>query len=91
MGLPIVEMPTDEVDIQGTKVPVRGLSRSEFVDLTKRADGDAEVAEIGALALGAGVSEEEAEAWRDSAPCGDVGRLLDRISELSGMGDNQGK
>lgn len=91
MGLPKVELPTDKVEIDGEMVEVRGLSRTEFLGLSKRAAGDVEIAEVGALVLGCGVTEEEAAEWRATTPAGDVGRVLDRISELSGMGENQGK
>lgn len=91
MSLPKVEMPKDEVDVQGNKVPVRGLSRAEFLKISQDSDGDVESAEIACLALGAGVSADEAKEWRENAPAGDVGRVLDRIAELSGVGTDQGE
>ena len=90
--LPKIELPTDVVDLHGTKVEVRGLSRSEFLHMAKEAEGDVETAEILALAAGAGCTVEEAKEWRENSPSGDVGKVLDRISELSGMSaEQQGK
>lgn len=84
MALPKIEMPKDEVDVQGTKVPVRGLSRAEVLEM-HGCDGDLNKAEVVALVHGAGVTQEEAQDWRENTPADLVGLVLDRIVELSGL------
>lgn len=83
-SLPPVPLPTDTVNVAGVDVPVRGLSRSESLHITQM-NGDIDAAETYLLARGAGVSEEDAKAWRDSAPADAVGAVVDRIVELSGL------
>lgn len=85
MSLPKVELPTGEVDIQGTKVPVRGLSRVEVLEMGQHED-DIGKAEAIALMYGAGVTLEEAQSWRENTPADQVGIVLDKIVELSGLG-----
>lgn len=84
MTLPNVPLPTDTVDVAGTPVEVRGMSRSEVAKLASFG-GDPDGAENFVLACGAGLSVEDAQAWRDSVPADVAGVVLDRIAELSGL------
>lgn len=87
MALPIVPLPTDTVTLSnGSKVEVRGLSRTEagriafgeFKD--QPADG-----EVFVLSIGCGVTEDEAREWLGATPPEDAGKVLDRILELSAL------
>lgn len=82
--LPNVPLPKDTVDVEGTKVEVRGLSRAEVLRL-QTLSKDQDAAEVFLLAQGAGVSEDEAKAWHGATPVETVGAVLDRICELSGI------
>ena len=86
MTLPAVALPTGTVEVAGVAVAVRGLSRSEAIQLSTLGS-DLEAAENFLLATGTGVTAEEAKAWRDSTPPEVVGPVVDRIVELSGLGD----
>lgn len=86
MGLPRVELPTAVVAVAGVDVPVRGLSRAEVAHLNTF-DGDLDLAETYILARGADIDEGEAKEWRASTPAAVAGTVIDRIVELSGLGD----
>jgi hypothetical protein len=90
MVLPSVPLRTATVDVEGTKVEVRGLSRSEAVDLQKFVP-DVDKIDTWVLACGTGVSVEEADEWRKQTPSDTVSLLVDRIGELSGFGDDEKK
>lgn len=89
MALPVVKLPTAILDIYGTKVEVRGLSRSETLRLKDLAIEDADNL---ILSLGVGVTEEEAREWRETTSNEIVSILSDKIIELSGLLESsQGK
>ena len=89
MGLPVVALPTDTVLIGDDKVEIRGLSRAETLRLSGLEIDDADNL---VLSIGAGVSEDEARAWRNTTSNEVVRKLVDRIVELSGLTeDSQGK
>ena len=83
-------MPRDVVPVGDDKVEVRGLSRSEAVQL-QGFGGDLDAMETYILSRGAGVSEAEAKEWRDSSRPDAVGVVVDRIIELSALDGDQGK
>jgi hypothetical protein len=68
----------------GVKVEVRKLSRVEALRISKLS-GDVEAADNFILACGAGVTEEEALAWRSKVSPEDAGAVVDAICELSGL------
>lgn len=84
MSLPVVKMPTAVVKIADLDVEVRGLTRAQALRIVTFKD-DPDGAEAFVLACGAGVSEAEAQAWRESTPSDDVGLLVDKILEISGL------
>ena len=90
MALPKVSLPTDTVYVDGNKVEVRGLSRAEAMKLPTFA-GDMDEAEAYILSVGAGVSIEDAKAWREDSPADAVGIVVDRIVELSGLDEGAQK
>jgi hypothetical protein len=90
--LPIKPLATSSIDIEGVAVPIRSLSRHEVVSLTDF-DGRTSEAEVFMLSRSAGVSEEEAQEWRDKVDATTAGELLDAIAVLSGIkrGKDKGK
>lgn len=90
MTLPAVPLPRDKVDVGGEQVEVRALSRSEVSRLARFA-GDNDAAETFVLACGTDLTEEEAQTWRDSVHTDTAGPVIDRICELSGLGEGAQK
>ena len=88
--LPAVPLPTAMVDVAGTKVEVRGLSRAEAVAL-QAFEGDYDAAEVFVLSRGAGVEEEVAAEWRRTSPPDACAALIDKIVELSALDGSAGK
>lgn len=84
MGLPVVPLPRDTVNVAGQDVEVRGLSRAEALRLRSLIE-DEDAADAFVLQCGTGVSHDEAAAWREVTPLETVGLLVDRILELSAL------
>ena len=84
MTLPIKPLPTGTVTIEGTDVPIRGLSRTEVVKL-QSFEGREDDAEPFVVAAATGVSVDEARQWLGSVDLVTGGRLLVAIFELSGL------
>lgn len=92
MTLPAVPLPTDKVDVAGEQVEVRGLSRLEVARLgTGVYAGKNDDAEVFVLSRGANISEDEARAWLGAVHADVAGPVLDRICELSGLGEGAQK
>jgi hypothetical protein len=83
-GLPQIPLASELVDVAGTDLSVRSLSRAEQLKLAKLTD-DVDHAEILLIAWATGFSEDEVRTWREETPGGVVGALVDAIVELSGM------
>ncbi|MEN2251242.1 hypothetical protein, partial [Enterococcus faecium] len=62
MSLPVSPLATGSVDINGTPVPLRSLSRAEAIKL-QTFRGRADEAEPFILSCATGVTVEEATAW----------------------------
>ncbi len=80
-------LPEEDVEVAAGTVRVRGLSRAEVLDLQKHAN-DLGVLECHILALGLvdpPLSFEEAEGYYAVAAAGDVDRIVEAISILSGL------
>lgn len=90
MGLPVVPLPRDTVEVAGERVEVRGLSRSEVTRFAGLAS-DYDAAETFLLACGCDVTTEEANLWRDSVPASAVDPVVARIGQLSGLGEGASK
>ena len=88
VSLPREPIPRDEVKIGNEAVLVRGLSRSEVVQLARM---EPDAAEDFLVACGCGISLEEAKTWRDEVPPDFPTPLLERIAELSGLSDGAQK
>lgn len=90
--LPVKAMPTATVDIDGTAIEVRGLSRAEALKLnTSYSEATADEAEVFVLSHGASVDEDEAREWLQTTDTTTAGLLIDKIIELSGIIDQNGK
>jgi hypothetical protein len=91
----------DVVDLgDGETVTVRGLSRNEADrvaaaektverDVSPKVKQDAVMISIGLV--DPVLSVDEVIDWFDDAPAGDIKAIAQRIAELSGMGEGQGK
>jgi hypothetical protein len=84
MSLPVRELPTGRVDIDGTYVDIRSLSRAEALALQDYR-GREDEAEVVILVAGTGCTEAEAQTWRESTDTRTAGLLIDAILELSGL------
>lgn len=82
MPLPTPPLPTGTVDIDGTAVPIRSLSRDEVVRLSSL---DVAEAEVLLISSGTSVTPEEATAWRKTVSAPVAHELLERIALLSGI------
>lgn len=84
-------LPEAEVDIPGKgSVRVRALSRYEVMLLQKSASEDKELFERKALAMALvdpAMSEADVERWMRVTPFGDLNLVTMKISELSGLLD----
>lgn len=85
--LPVVPLPTRTVEVGGVDVTFRALSRSEALKVTTEFRDDPDGAEIYILALGVGVTEAEAKAWREVTDVEEAGKVIDGIVYLSGLAD----
>jgi hypothetical protein len=82
--LPTPALDTDTVDIDGTPVPIRSLSRDEVVSLAKFGD-DTSAAEVFMLSRACDITEAEAAEWRTKVNAQVAGTLLAAIAALSGI------
>lgn len=82
--LPVVALATGSVDIDGTAVPIRSLSRDEVGVLATMAE-DTAAAEAFTIAKGTGVTEAAAQEWRKSVSAKTATTLLTAIAVLSGL------
>jgi hypothetical protein len=84
--LPVVPLATAEVDVAGTTITVRRLSRSEVLKVhTEYGKDTADAAEAFIVSCGVGCSPEEARAWLDSTDHETAGVVIEKILSLSNM------
>lgn len=88
--LPKVPLTSEMVDVAGTKIEVRSLSRAEQLKLADT-NGDIDAAEVKMIAMTTGFSEDEVRVWREETPGSVVGNLIDEIVRISGMLDGAPK
>jgi hypothetical protein len=89
MTLPASPIPVGVVTVNGTDVPVRGLSRTEALHMAGLEDTHA--AEVYCLSIGAEVTPEEAERWLGEVTNAVADLLTDKILRLSGLLGQDGK
>lgn len=87
MGLPTFAMPTATLDVDGQTVSLRGLTRGEALTIADLGH-DAKELETALLSYGADMEREAARLWHASAPAGVVHLIVQKIMELSGLGEN---
>jgi hypothetical protein len=90
MSLPKVPLISEMVDVAGTKIEVRSLSRAEQLKLADY-EGDIDGAEVKMIAMTTGFPEDEVRTWREETPGAVVGALIDEIVRISGMLDGATK
>jgi hypothetical protein len=86
VALPIIPLPASVVDVNGTPVAFRSLSRSEALALQDFRGREGE-AEVYILVKATGCTEEEAQAWRESTLTMEAGKLIDAILVFSGLAE----
>lgn len=88
--LPKIPLQSEMVDVAGTKIEVRSLTRAEQLKLAKY-EQDIDGAETAMIAMTTGFPEDEVRAWREETPGDVVGHLVDEIVRISGMLDAASK
>ncbi len=86
MALPVIPLPSDTVEVNGTEVRFRSLSRSEALKLQDYR-GREDEAELLILQWATGATEEEAKAFQEGTANAEVGKLTDAILIFSGLAD----
>jgi hypothetical protein len=86
--LPVVPLATGTVEVGGTDVVIRSLSRSAVVSLAQFGR-DTTAAEVFIVSKGTGGTEDEARAWLDSTDAETAGILLKAIAALSGIASGE--
>jgi hypothetical protein len=84
MTLPIISLATDSLELNGTAVEYRSMSRAEALKLQDY-KGRPDEAENYILMCGTGCTEDEAKAFRDGSDTATAGLLIDGILVLSGL------
>lgn len=84
MSLPVPELPTSSVDIDGVAVPIRSLTRDEVGQLAGMEDDTAK-AEAFTISAGCGITEAEALDWRRKVTAPTAQLLITEIAVLSGL------
>lgn len=82
MALPPVGYIRKTIELSGGPCEVRGLSYSEG----QKVKGEQAVA--WSIACGTDTPVAEVKAWLNQAPAGDVQKLMEAITELSGFGED---
>lgn len=84
MGLPISQLPTTEIEINGETIKIRALSRREAFKLAEFKD-DPDAGEAFILSCATGDSIEAANYFRDNSDTDTVGKLIDAVIDFSGL------
>ena len=89
MALPELDpLPVGTVTIKGTDVPIRSLSRTEFVHL-QSFDGNEDEAEPYIVACATGITVDDARAWLATADFVTGGKIIEAILRLTGASNPQ--
>ncbi len=88
MALPVIPLPSSSVEVNGTEVRFRSLSRSEALEL-KELRGDLAAAEVLIISKATGSTEEEAQTFREGTPTMEAGKLIDAILVFSGLAEEE--
>lgn len=82
MSLPKGRIDTVKVELSGGEQEVRGLTISQS-RIAGNLDGEESIA--AAICFATGTPKDEVVAWLAEAPAGDVTKLLNAISDVSGL------
>lgn len=82
MSLPKGRIDVRKVELSGGEVEVHGLTISQS-RIAGNLEGEASIA--AAISFATGTAKDEVDAWLDDAPAGDVTKLLNAITEVSGL------
>lgn len=86
MALPIIPLPSSTVEVNGTEVHFRSLSRSEAMKL-RDMRGREDEAEVMVIAWATDCTEDEAKAFLDGTQTVEAGKLTDAILIFSGLAE----
>lgn len=84
MALPVKPLPESSALVNGTSVTFRSLSRTEALHVQTFANNE-DGAEVFVLAKACSVSDQEAQAFLDSTPTLEAGKLLEAILVFSDL------
>jgi uncharacterized radical SAM superfamily protein len=82
MNLPKGKLTTRTVELSGGSVEVHSMTIAQSRIVAKLKDEEMIAA---AINFATGVSKEDALEWLESAPAGDAKKILDAISDVSGL------
>ena len=86
MPLPIIPLPSSTVEVNGSPVTFRSLSRSEALKL-RGMQGREDEAEVMIVAWACDTSEDDARLFLSSTTVEEAGKLSDAILIFSGLAD----
>lgn len=90
-------LPRDTVDIEGVgAVTVRGLSRFELMlagkgDVEKEDPAKVEQRMLAMAMVDPEMSEEDIVRWQKASPAGEMNSVVEKMNELSGIGNGAAK
>lgn len=90
MALPAAKIQTEEIELSGGTVTVRGLSRAEALRMAEHGDNVREL-EIDVIATATGTPPKDAADWYEEASSQDVEQIVKTVLRLSGMDGELGK
>lgn len=91
MALPKAKLPRRELEFDGEKTVVRGLTRGEGAKVAKASNEDPEGTDALVVSYGCDVSRAEANEWLEAAPLSAAILVIETILELSGLGEKAPK
>lgn len=77
--------------LSGDEIRVRGLSRTEVLELRKLPGDEFEPALLALGVVEPTLTSEEVREWQDASPAQEIELVFRKISDLSGMGVNSPK
>jgi hypothetical protein len=88
MSLPVIPLPSSSVEVNGTPVSFRSLSRSEAIVL-QGMRGDLDEQDAFVIMCGTDSTREDVDAFRSATAPMEAGRLTDAILVLSGLAEGE--
>lgn len=88
--LPRTQHQTEEIELSGGPVTVRGLSRAEALRMADHGD-NVQALEIDVIATATSTPQKDAASWYEEASSQDVELIVTTVLRLSGMDGDLGK